>query len=72
MLVMDPTPTSFWLNYLGGSDLHDQGVVPLSHARHMAHIARFARERELRRLARKAVSRWGCGQLVGERREGAA
>jgi hypothetical protein len=65
---MNPTPASYWLNYRAGSDLHERGVVPTRQARHMGHIARFARERQLRRMARKAASRWGCGEFVGERR----
>ncbi len=64
---MDPANT-YWLNYRAGTALHARGIQPVQQAQHLARIAGDAPDPALRCLARQAVVRFGCGEMIGERR----
>ncbi len=59
---------TYWLDYRAGMALHARGIRPVQRAQHLARIAGDASDPALRRLARQAVARFGCGEMIGERR----
>ena len=64
---MDPANT-YWLNYCAGTALHARGIRPVQQAQNLARISEDAPDPALRCLARQAVVRFGCGEMIGERR----
>ena len=68
ILIAPTVENTYWRNVKRGHALYERGVVPLFHAQTLAYVASYAREPRMRRLARQAVTRWGLGELIGERR----